>query len=158
MRLAEVVATPLLIYGIGNMGRQDDGLGPLLVERLAEAKLPAGVTLESGYQLSPEDALALSHHDTVLFVDATRRPGARGPYTVEAVAPASEVSFSTHAMGMGALLALCARLYGRAPRGYALAIPASRFEINAPISAEAEANLKEAVSDLLEAMRPRRAR
>ena len=33
MTLADAVARPLLIYGIGNVGRQDDGLGPLLVER-----------------------------------------------------------------------------------------------------------------------------
>ena len=57
MTLADVSGRPLLIYGIGESGRQDDGLGPAVVEQLAAAGVPDGITLESGYQLVPEDAL-----------------------------------------------------------------------------------------------------
>lgn len=148
MTLADALARPLLIYGIGNVGRQDDGLGPLLVERLEAAALPEGVTLESGYQLAPEDALSLSAHETVLFVDASRATGAPGPYALEPVEPAPEISFSTHAMSIGSLLTLCARIYGRAPRAYALAIPGYAFEVNAPLSGPAEENLERTVRDL----------
>jgi hydrogenase maturation protease len=152
MTLAEVLGTPLLIYGIGNPGRQDDGLGVRLVERLEDIGVPAGVTLDSGYQLAPEDALALSSQDVVLFVDATAEPNALAPCALHPVEPASEISFSTHAMSMGSLLALCTRLYGRAPRAYALAIPAYAFEVNQPLSAEAEANLEQALRDLRTAL------
>ena len=152
MTLADALSRPLLIYGIGNVGRQDDGIGPLLVERLETAVMPAGVTLESGYQLAPEDALTLSAHDTVLFVDASTATDAPVPYALEPVGPATEISFSTHAMSIGSLLALSARLYGRAPRAYTLAVPAYDFEVNAPLSRRAEENLQRAVHDLRAAL------
>jgi hydrogenase maturation protease len=148
MTLAEIVERPLLIYGIGNVGRQDDGLGPLLVERLDAAGVPDGVTLESGYQLVPEDALLLSRHATVLFVDASAAAGAVAPYALEAISPSADPSFSTHVMSMGSLLALCARLYGRAPRAAALAIPGHGFDVNVSLSAPARAHLERALHDL----------
>lgn len=152
MTPADVLSRPLLIYGIGNVGRQDDGLGPLLVERLEATGVPEGVTLESGYQLAPEDALALSAHETVLFVDASVATDAPAPYALEPVGPATEISFSTHAMSIGSLLALCARLYGRAPRAYTLAIPGYAFEVNATLSGPAQENLERAVHDLRAAL------
>ena len=152
MTLADMLARPLLIYGIGNVGRQDDGLGPLLVERLEAAGVPAGVTLESGYQLAPEDALLVASQEAVLFVDASAALDASAPYSIEPVVAASEIAFSTHTMSMGSLLSLCGRLYGRAPRAYALAIPGYGFEVNAPLSVPAEANLTRAVLDLTAAL------
>lgn len=149
MTLAEIAAArPLLVYGIGNVGRQDDGLGPLLVEQLEAGGAPPGVTLESGYQLSPEDALMLSTHATVLFVDANAAADAPAPYSLQVVTPAPEIAFSTHAMRMGEVLALCLRIYGWAPRAYALAIPGYAFEVNAPLSTQAAANLAQALQDL----------
>jgi hydrogenase maturation protease len=152
MRLADAVAVPMLIYGIGNVGRQDDGLGPLLVEHLAAAGVPAGVTLESGYQLAPEDALVLAAHATVLFVDASAATDAPAPYGLQPVSPSTEISFSTHAMSMGSLLALCARLYGRVPYAYALAIPGYAFDVNAELSERAQENLRQTVRDLRAAL------
>ena len=153
MNLADVLSTPLLVYGIGNVGRQDDGLGPLLIERLEADGLPPGVSVESGYQLNPEDALALAAHDTVLFVDANAAAGAPAPYRLQPVTPSTELSFSTHAMSMGALLALCTRMYGRAPRAYVLAIAACRFDVNAPLSPPAAVHLEEALRDVRGALR-----
>lgn len=152
MTLATIVRTPLLIYGIGNVGRQDDGLGPQLVERLLESGVPDGVTLDSGYQLSPEDAALLTGHSVVIFVDATIGKDAAAPYSLCPVYPASEVSFTTHAMSPGALLTLCRRLWGMAPEAYALALPAYAFEINAALSPGAEANLAGALRDVKAAL------
>ncbi len=139
----------LLIYGIGNPGRQDDALGVLVVERLEAEHLPATVTLEANYQLTPEDALALSEHDVVVFVDATVAPDAPAPYSLQPVEPQAVNGFSSHALGMGTVLELCARLYGRAPRAYALALPAYEFEVNADLSPRAAENLARASADLL---------
>ena len=147
-------APRLLVYGLGNVGRQDDGVGVRLVERLEAAGVRDGVTLDTGYQLAPEDALTLAGHDAVLFVDATMTPGAPEPYSLQPVAPASEISFSTHALSMGSLLALCERLYGTAPRAYALAIPAYEFEVNAALSPRASARLGRAAADLIATLKP----
>lgn len=142
----------LLVYGIGNPGRQDDALGVRVVEQLEAGELPATVTLDASYQLTPEDALTLSQHDVVIFVDATVAPDAPAPYSLRPVEPRAVNAFSSHTLGMGTVLELCARLYGRAPRAYALALPAYEFEVNAELSPGAAANLAgtcDALSGLL---------
>ena len=138
----------LLVYGIGNPGRQDDAMGVRVVERLEAQPLPATVTLDANYQITPEDALTLSHHDVVIFVDATVAPDARAPYSLQPVEPQAVNAFSSHALAMGTVLDLCVRLYGRAPRAYALALPAYEFEVNAELSPRAAANLADACDAL----------
>lgn len=74
----------VLVYGYGNPGRRDDGLGPALVRELAargvadEAGPGARVVLESGYQLQVEDAALVAGFDAVIFADAEvgAEPGA----------------------------------------------------------------------------------
>ena len=70
-----VVTTKTLIYGIGNLARQDDGLGIRLIERLETAGPPEGMSLESNYQLNAEDALLIAPYDVVIFVDAATGQG-----------------------------------------------------------------------------------
>ncbi len=148
----------LLVYGIGNPGRQDDALGVRFIERLEREHLPATVTLEANYQLTPEDALLLADHDVVVFVDATVEPGAPEPYSLRsletevlALATGRDAmgAFSSHALGMATLLALCVQIHGRAPRAFALAIPAYEFEVNADLSPRAAEHLARASADVL---------
>jgi hydrogenase maturation protease len=152
MTLPEILDRPLLIYGIGNPGRQDDGLGPALVDQLAATDLPDGITLESGYQLAPEDALLLSSHACVMFVDAIDSTVGAAPYSLSTICPESEVSFTSHAFGPGALLTLCRRLYGVQPLAFVLAIPAYAFEVNAALSETAAGNLDCTLRDLRAAL------
>ena len=56
-------------FGFGNPARGDDGLGPALIERL-DALALEGVTTDSDYQLTIEDAALVAEHDVVVFVDA----------------------------------------------------------------------------------------
>ena len=164
----------ILIYGYGNPGRQDDGLGPALVAALeewreeevkrakAEGKSentggpdhssfviphsPFSITLDSNYQLNAEDALAVSEHGKVIFVDAVKT-GVE-PFSFRPLAPAATVSFSTHAMPPEAVLALCRELYGKCPDTYLLAIRGHAWEPNAPMTPEATANLAAALAFL----------
>ena len=65
----------ILIYGYGNPGRQDDGLGVLLaeeIERWSAEKGFVNIHTDSNYQLNLEDADALAKHDLVIFADASR--------------------------------------------------------------------------------------
>lgn len=148
MTLADADRRRLLIYGIGNVGRQDDGLGIRVVERLYEAGVREGVTLEANYQLTPEDALTLSRHDAVVFVDATIEPDAPEPYQLCPVAPLVSGTFSTHALSPGSVLALCERLYGVSPAAWVMAIPGYDFDVNADISERAASHLERAAADL----------
>ncbi|HNX08253.1 MAG TPA: hypothetical protein PKL96_11770, partial [Bacteroidales bacterium] len=63
-----------LIYGYGNAGRQDDGLGErfiqLMDEWIAKEKIENVIT-DCNYQLNIEDAATIADYDTVIFVDAS---------------------------------------------------------------------------------------
>lgn len=136
----------VLFFGIGNVGRQDDGLGVRLVERLESEDLGADFAFEANYQLNIEDALLMSEHDVVIFADATREETATAPFSVRPVAPRSAgVEFSTHAMRPEGVLALCEGLYGRVPRAYMLALPGYSWEIDDHLSERAMRNLEGAV-------------
>jgi hydrogenase maturation protease len=148
MTLADLVAPRLLIYGIGNVGRQDDGVGIRVVERLAAAGVRDGVTLEANYQLAPEDALTIARHDAVIFIDATMEPGAPEPYTLTTVAPALDTAITTHELPAASVVSLCARLYGAAPAVYMLAIPGYGFEVNGDLTDRAAAHMEQATIDL----------
>lgn len=131
-----------LVYGYGNPGRQDDGLGPALVEDL-DAWLPEAlrprVTLDSNYQLNAEDALAIAGQDTVIFADAAVGEGE--PFSFRRLEPEATIAFSTHAMSPATVLALCEELYGKRPDAYLLTIRGYSWEPNAPMTPAAAANL-----------------
>lgn len=133
----------ILVFGIGNPGRQDDGLGPALVETLESRGAFPEVRFEANYQLNIEDALLLSEHDLVFFVDASRNdiPGVR----MLPVEPAEEITFTTHAIGPASVLALCQDLYNQLPRAYTLEIKGYSWEINESLTEQAQANLGKAV-------------
>lgn len=141
----------ILIYGYGNPGRQDDGLGTALVEALekwlAAAAPRPGLDLDANYQLNAEDALAVAGHDTVIFVDATADT-AGAPFTFRPLVPAAAVSFSTHAMAPETVLALCQELYGKCPPAHLLAIRGQSWEPNAAMTPAAATNLAAALAFL----------
>ena len=153
-RAREGGGTPIrgrvLVIGIGNPGRTDDGLGPALVARLADVALP-GVDTDANYQLNIEDAEAVSHYDTVVFVDASVEAAA--PFVFTELAPAAEIAMTTHELRPGTVLALCEELYGRRPRAYTLAIPGYAWELREGLSAKAEENLAAATDFLVKWLR-----
>lgn len=134
----------LLIYGIGNVGRQDDGLGIRLIEKLDKLPLPPSVSLEANYQLNIEDALLISDYDVVLFVDASVEKEKQIPFSIRPVQPCSTITFSTHAMSTGEVRYLCEALYHRKPRTYLLSLPGYEWEIQEELSKEARLNLDQA--------------
>lgn len=135
-------ARPVLVYGYGNPGRQDDGLGIILVEQLeawAQAEGLAGVVFDSNYQLNAEDALTVAESRVVVFIDATK-DGAE-PHAFRRLASRAEIAFSTHAMSPESVLALAAELYDARPPAWILAIRGYEWEPNAVPTAAAQANL-----------------
>ncbi len=147
----------IIFFGIGNVGRQDDGLGIRFIENLETLPLPSHIGLEANYQLNAEDALTISSYDIVVFVDATMAPQAKAPFEIRSVQPSVEVSFSTHAMSMGSILAFCQQLYNKRPKAYLLAMPGTGWEMTAGLSEimspAAQANLKGALDSITSAFR-----
>jgi hydrogenase maturation protease len=141
----------ILIIGIGNPGRRDDGLGPALVELLEAARLE-GVDLDSNYQLNIEDALACSKHDTVIFADASET--AETPFAFIRLEPCREIAFTTHELSPAAVLALCEELYGRRPQAWVMAIRGHEWDVGEGLSPEAEVCLSAALAFLLGRLKP----
>ena len=137
----------MLVLGIGNPGRRDDGLGAALVERLKRRRLRS-VDCDADYQLSIEDALACAEHEVVVFVDAAR--GLRKPFSFFKVLPAAGLPAMSHTLQPGAVLAVAAGLYGKTPDARILAVRGHRFSIGEGLSARAEGNLALALAFLVD--------
>lgn len=140
----------ILLYGFGNIGRQDDGLGILLTERMEElARKHAfkGLDFEANYQLNIEDAHTLSQYDVVLFADAGVCQSV--PAMIKKVEPSAKTEFTMHAMDPSFILHLCRVLYDKSPETYIITIGAIEFEFGQPITAEASQNLEVAISLVL---------
>ena len=143
------ISKPILIYGYGNPGRQDDGLGVALVERIeawAKAEKIFGVAFDSNYQLNAEDALAVAESRAVVFVDAAKE--GPPPFEFRKLASQKEISFSTHAMSPESVLALAAELYDAHPSAWMLAICGYEWAPNEPPTPAALANLAAACAHL----------
>ncbi len=132
----------ILILGYGNPGRQDDALGPLLVERIEALGLP-NVTVDADYQLNVEDAATLSEHSIVLFVDASKT--APAPYTISKVRPSTAIAFTSHSVSPESVLAIVDDHFGCQPETWLLGIRGYAFEFKEGLTEQARENLDEAV-------------
>ena len=128
----------LLVIGVGNPDRGDDGLGPALVEALGGDAVP-GLTLDAAYQLSLEHAADVSAHRAVLFVDASA--GGEAPCSLRPIAADGAAGYSTHVMPPEAVLAVCELAFGRVPEAWLLGVRGYDFEPGRTLSGAARANL-----------------
>ena len=134
----------VLLIGYGNPGRLDDGLGPACAERLTGLNLP-GLTIDSDYQLTVEDAAEVAKYDIVVFADAS--VSAADPFDFVPVRPSNEPGFSTHSVEPEAVLAMAREMFDGKTLGFALAIRGHEFnEFGEKLSEQATSNLAEAVS------------
>jgi len=139
-----------LLYGYGNPGRQDDGIGVALVDELeawAQSRGRQDITFERNYQLNAEDSWVASRHDLVVFVDASREQ--EDGFRLRPLEPAHRAAFSTHAMSPESVLALCRDLYGARPCARLLTVRGYSWEPNEAMTAAARGNLEAAKAYLL---------
>lgn len=141
---------PILVIGIGNPGRGDDALGPLLMERLETLSLP-DVELLTDFQLQVEYALDLQGRAAVIFVDAA--VSGPEPFTFTPARPEADASYSSHALSPGALLHTHEKLFGTPPAAHVLAIRGYAFGLGDPPSPRAARNLEAAADFLLARLR-----
>lgn len=139
----------ILIFGIGNPARQDDGLGPAFISRLEKAKTP-GLTLEADYQLQVEDALLFSEQQLVVLIDAMK--SGRKPFVFEKIKPTGEASFTTHHLSPEALLYLTRVLYDKNPETWLLGIRGYKFSLGEKLSPEAQENFEAACEFLVKVL------
>lgn len=152
----------ILVYGYGNPGRQDDGMGVFLAESMekwARENNLSNVETDSNYQLNIEDASRIAAFDAVIFADASREdiPG----YALTRVLPSARVEFTMHAVSPAFILNLCQEVYHKAPLAYLLHIRGSEWEFLREMTPDALKNLQEAtvflqrmIRDMLADVRP----
>jgi len=131
-----------LLFGIGNCGRADDGLGWAFIDRI-KSKLPDNYDYEYRYQLQIEDADLIGEFDTVIFVDASRNELENG-YSWETCEGSNTYSFSTHALLPETILYLSEHLYQHTPRAFVLEIQGHKWELKNGLTNKAKENLKKA--------------
>ena len=118
----------VLAIGYGNRLRGDDGVGPLVVERvgrLFSSRREKLVRTLAVQQLTPELAAEIAQSDVVWFVDAWAN--GRG-LMVRKVAVDPSIPCLEHGWSPGILLYLAKSLYGAEPIAYHLLIPATQFD------------------------------
>lgn len=138
----------ILLIGIGNTGRGDDGLGWAFAERLRE---DPRLDIACRYQLQVEDADLISRYDKVWFVDASHEQ-VPGGYCCEPVRGEGHFSYTTHALHPEAVVQLCHQLYDQWPESYLIGISGKDFELGRCMSPAAAQHLERALDYFLEMM------
>jgi hydrogenase maturation protease len=129
-----------LIYGIGNAGRQDDGLGWAFIDRLEQMCPHPRARLRRTYQLGLEDADLISRYTRVLFVDATKDPAVES-FTLSRPEPKLDFSFTSHAISVPSILATAQQCFEHVPDAYVLAIRGYEWELQEGLTSPAQHNL-----------------
>ena len=139
-----------MIFGIGNSARQDDGLGWAFLDEVEKKDRFKG-ELHYRYQLNIEDAETVSEAEQVLFVDANSE-SLEENCILEECELNGEISYTTHALNPGAIIALCKDVYDKQPKAYVLRIKGYGWELEEGLSSKGKQNLKEAlelINDLI---------
>lgn len=136
----------ILVYGYGNPGRQDDGLGIAMIDLLEswiDVNEITHIQLDRNYQLNIEDATVLNGKDFVIFVDASVDDNTQ-KYKLVPVQPSPKVAFTMHATTPGFILHLCKEMFDTEPVTWLMHIKGLAWEMKEELSTEARNNLQEA--------------
>lgn len=138
-----IATRDVLLLGYGNPGRQDDGLGPRLVEAMQACGIE-GLEADADYQLTIEDAHRIAGHQTVIFADAH----ASGPEPfafTRLKAIERPPAYTSHHLDPSDVMELAGSLFGATTDAYLLAIRGYTFgEFDEHLSDRAAANLEKA--------------
>jgi len=156
------VTVAIVVFGFGNPGRGDDGLGPAIIERLDDHLVRTARTAEVetivDFQPQIEHAADLRGRALAVFVDAGT--GTPEPFTLARLAPSARFTHSSHALDPAALLHVYREAFGAPPPpAYLLCVRGYGFELGEPIGDGARANLAtawDALCTLLDRHRPTR--
>jgi len=135
----------ILIIGIGNNTRQDDGLGWCFLDSLLKDSYNEDNLLYK-YQLMVEDAELIADYDTVIFVDACISELNNG-FEIDRIYPAEQVAFSTHEVPPNQILNLCETIYNKKPKAFMIKIQGYVWDIEIGLSEKATENLTKAIAN-----------
>lgn len=146
----------ILLFGYGNPGRLDDGLGNKFVEEMEKWVTEKGiknVEFDSNYQLNIEDSDTISDKDIVVFVDASQEDFVEDFYIDEIDPSNAKIEFTMHASSPAFIVNLCSEIYNKHPKAYLLHIKGYTWEFAEGLTDKANDNLQKALAftqDVLE--------
>ena len=128
-----------VVVGIGNRSRGDDGVGPLVAERVAALGLPGVRVLTEAEPLDLVEVLAA--HDDVVVVDALAprgHPGRVVVWSLDGPWPAGRGGrpIGSHGIGVLEAVELARALGGLAARLTVVGVEAGTLETRATLSAQ----------------------
>ena len=141
----------ILIYGYGNPGRQDDGLGIFLTDKLESWIKQSNidyVDVDSNYQLNIEDAYNINEYQVVIFVDASKEN--LDDFKFESISPVEKPRFTMHSVSPEYVIGLCEQLFGYFPKTYLMHIKGFEWEFMKEPTARAKDNLEKAYQYLVQ--------
>lgn len=142
---------PVLVVGVGNTLRGDDGAGWRAVASLASDPRLAGARLLTRHQLTPELAADLAGARMTVLIDARTGGQARaGTVSVHRVDPGDPPRWSHH-LDPSALAGLTQALYGTTPPVFLVTITGVTFGHGDQLSAAAQQALLE-IPDIVAAL------
>jgi hydrogenase maturation protease len=138
-----------LVIGYGNTLRSDDAAGQHIAETVAEWHLPQVQAL-AVHQLTPELAEPLSVAHGAIFVDAYPATDDAPQVQIIELTPANSLEFGTlgHTADPRSLLALTQRVYGTAPPGWWVLVPAVNFEFGEQLSPVTQHGITDALEQI----------
>jgi hydrogenase maturation protease len=140
----------VLVVGIGNPLRSDDGLGWAVAEQLS-ARADENLQVLKVHQLTPEFAEAISEAELAIFVDAGAH-GTPGTLTCERVSAFDADLRFSHDVTPAALIQLAKTLYGKSPKAHLLCVTGKTFEHGELLSAEIAAGIPQVLEKIRELM------
>ena len=144
--------TRILIYGYGNPGREDDGLGIAFAEAMqkwSRSQNRKNISFEIDYQLNIEDAHTISKYDLVLFADASQEK--LDHFAVSVVKASDKVNFTMHTVSPSYVCHLCSEIFNRDPDTLLLHIRGYQWKMKEGLSEKAKLNLQLAL-DYIQSM------
>ena len=138
----------IVIIGIGNILRSDDGVGYRLATDILADLRGNEVHVVATQQLTPEISEIVSHAERVLFVDAATT-GQPGTLRCRQILSGTTSSRHSHKLSPAGVLKLAQDLYQRCPPAYLLTIAAQSFSTGDCLSPRVAAALAPAKAEIV---------
>lgn len=144
----------MLVLGVGNRSRGDDGAGPCVAEHVAALGIPGVEVVMESEPLALIEAMA--GHDAVVIIDAVSAQGDPGRVHVWPVdsLPSGRPgpALGSHGLGVQDAVEL-ARALGCLPsRVTVVGVEGETFEVGAPLTEQVRERLAQAVQAVSEAI------
>jgi len=129
----------LVVIGVGNTLREDDGVGIALIRRL-EALAAGRMECVEAHGPDLLHAELIARFARLIVIDAwVSEPGSTDDFVCTPLAPAPATAlvgrFTSHVLDWPGVLALARDVYGRAPTAELLGVAASSFDFAEQLSA-----------------------